>query len=107
MNLESEPAVVTLDEDGKSEDKVSLALECLLQYDPSNCWNGDTNQTFHYWKIRVSRKSNKEALRRKDGVAPNSSVEVSRSWNAYTTSSNIVSAKEIDDITVVDDIISK
>ena len=44
---------------------------------------------------RASRKSNKEALRRKDGVALNSSAEVSGSWNAYMTSSNIVSAKEV------------
>ena len=52
MNLEPELAVVTLDEDGKPEDRVSLALKCLPQYDPSNCWNGDTNQPFRYWKIR-------------------------------------------------------
>ncbi|XP_062090164.1 ubiquitin carboxyl-terminal hydrolase 15 [Humulus lupulus] len=44
---------------------------------------------------RASRKSNKETVRRKDSVAPNSSIEVSGSWNAYTTSSNVVSSKEV------------
>ncbi|KAF4355811.1 hypothetical protein G4B88_024981 [Cannabis sativa] len=49
---ESEPAIVIFDEDGKPEERVSLTLECLPQYDPAKCWNGDTNQTFRYWKIR-------------------------------------------------------
>ncbi|PON93727.1 Amidase [Trema orientale] len=49
---EPEPAVVTLDEDGKPEDRVSLALECLPHYNPANCWSGDTNHPFRYWKIR-------------------------------------------------------
>ena len=35
---------------------------------------------------RASRKSNIEALRRKDSVATNSSTEVSGSWNAHTMS---------------------
>lgn len=49
---EPEPAVVILDEDGKPEDRVSLALECLPQYDPASCFNGDSNLSFRYWKIR-------------------------------------------------------
>lgn len=44
---------------------------------------------------RASRKSNKDTLRRKDGVAPNSSEEVSGSCHAYMASSNIVSSKEV------------
>lgn len=44
---------------------------------------------------RASRKSNKEALRRKDGVTSNSSEEASGSWNTYVTSSTVVSSKEV------------
>lgn len=44
---------------------------------------------------RALRKSNKEALRRKDGVASNSCDEASGSWNTYVTSSNVVSSKEV------------
>lgn len=40
-----------LDEDGKPEDRVELALKCLPDYDPDNSWNGDLSQ-FCYWKIR-------------------------------------------------------
>ncbi|XP_024018843.1 fatty acid amide hydrolase [Morus notabilis] len=49
---ELEPAVVILDEDGKPEDRVSLALKCLPQYDPASCCNGHSNLSFCYWKIR-------------------------------------------------------
>ncbi|KAM6548788.1 hypothetical protein CsatB_020464 [Cannabis sativa] len=52
MTLESEPGVVIFYEDGKPEERVSLTLECLPQYGPAKYWNGDTNQTFRYWKIR-------------------------------------------------------
>ena len=51
MNLEPEPCVVILEEEGKPEDRVELALNCLPQYDPS-CWNGDSTPSFRYWKIR-------------------------------------------------------
>lgn len=44
---------------------------------------------------RASRKSNKDALRRKDGVASNSCDEASGSWNIYMTSSNVVSSKDV------------
>ncbi|PON46263.1 Ubiquitinyl hydrolase [Parasponia andersonii] len=43
----------------------------------------------------VSQKSNKEILRWKDSVAPNTSAEVVGSWNGYTSSSNIGSSKEV------------
>lgn len=52
MNLEPEPGVVILDEGGKPEDRVELALNCLPQYDPASCWNGDSTPSFRYWKIR-------------------------------------------------------
>jgi ubiquitin carboxyl-terminal hydrolase 36/42 len=44
---------------------------------------------------RASRKSNKETVRRKDTAAPNSSAELSGSWSDYTTSSNVVSSKDV------------
>ncbi|CAN6543893.1 unnamed protein product [Malus baccata var. baccata] len=49
---EIEAGVVVLDEDGKPEDRVEVALKCLPQYDPANCWNGNSIQSFRYWKIR-------------------------------------------------------
>ncbi|XP_068319896.1 fatty acid amide hydrolase [Pyrus communis] len=49
---ELEAAVVVLDEDGKPEDRVEVALKCLPQYDPASCWNGNSIQSFRYWKIR-------------------------------------------------------
>ncbi|BFG41324.1 hypothetical protein CerSpe_275990 [Prunus speciosa] len=49
---EPEPGVVALDEDGKPEDRVEVALKCLPQYDPASCWNGDSTPSFRYWKIR-------------------------------------------------------
>ncbi|KAF3435859.1 hypothetical protein FNV43_RR22951 [Rhamnella rubrinervis] len=49
---EPEPGVVILNEDGKPEDRVELALKCLPLYDPASCWNGDSIPSFRYWKIR-------------------------------------------------------
>lgn len=49
---ELEAGVVVLDEDGKPEDRVEVALKCLPQYDPASCWNGNSIQSFRYWKIR-------------------------------------------------------
>ena len=51
MNSEPEPAIVILGEDGKAEERVSLASKCLPEYDPAACWNGDSSP-FRYWKIR-------------------------------------------------------
>ncbi|KAI7999343.1 Fatty acid amide hydrolase [Camellia lanceoleosa] len=47
-----EPGVVGLEEDGKPEDRVELALQCLPHYDASTCWTGDSTPSFRYWKIR-------------------------------------------------------
>ncbi|XP_052205371.1 fatty acid amide hydrolase isoform X1 [Diospyros lotus] len=47
-----EPAVVSLEEDGKPEGRVELALKSLPQYDAGWCWTGDSTPSFHYWKIR-------------------------------------------------------
>ena len=52
MILESEPSVVGLEEDGKPEDRVELALKCLPHYDAATCWTGDSAPFFRYWKIR-------------------------------------------------------
>ena len=52
MNLDPEPAVVSLEEDGKPEGRVELALKSLPQYDAGRCWTGDSTPSFHYWKIR-------------------------------------------------------
>ncbi|CAA3008551.1 fatty acid amide hydrolase [Olea europaea subsp. europaea] len=49
---ESEAGVVLLDEDGKPEERVALALKCLPDYDPSTYWNTDSSASFRYWKIR-------------------------------------------------------
>ncbi|XP_057465407.1 fatty acid amide hydrolase-like isoform X2 [Actinidia eriantha] len=50
--LEPEPGVVGLEEDGKPEDRVELALKCLPHYDAATCWTGDSAPFFRYWKIR-------------------------------------------------------
>ncbi|KAL0422464.1 UNVERIFIED_CONTAM: Fatty acid amide hydrolase [Sesamum latifolium] len=49
---EPEPEVVLLDEDGKPEERVELALKTLPQYDPANSWIPDSSSPFRYWKIR-------------------------------------------------------
>lgn len=51
-NPESETGVVILDEDGKPEERVELALKCLPEYDPAKSWSADASSPFHYWKIR-------------------------------------------------------
>ncbi|KAK4491180.1 hypothetical protein RD792_001911 [Penstemon davidsonii] len=48
---ESETEVVLLEEDGKPEERVELALKSLPAYDPAKSWNADSS-AFHYWKIR-------------------------------------------------------
>lgn len=52
MKLEPETGVVVLDENGKPEDRVEVALKCLPKYDPATCLNGDSSPSFRYWKIR-------------------------------------------------------
>ncbi|CAL5438346.1 unnamed protein product [Camellia sinensis] len=47
-----ELGVVGLEEDGKPEDRVELALQCLPHHDASTCWTGDSTPSFRYWKIR-------------------------------------------------------
>lgn len=49
-----EPGVVCLEEDGKPEERVDLALKCLPHYDPSSSWNSGSGEPFRfrYWKIR-------------------------------------------------------
>lgn len=50
-NLEPEPGVIIMEEDGKPEDRVESALKCLPHYDPASLWNADSSP-FRYWKIR-------------------------------------------------------
>lgn len=52
VNLEPEPGVVFLEEDGQPEERVELALKCLPNYDPAETWTTDTSVSFRYWKIR-------------------------------------------------------
>uniref|UniRef100_M0ZU18 Glutamyl-tRNA(Gln) amidotransferase subunit A n=1 Tax=Solanum tuberosum TaxID=4113 RepID=M0ZU18_SOLTU len=51
---EPEPGVVCLEEDGKPEERVALALKCLPHYDPTCRWSSDSGEPFQfrYWKIR-------------------------------------------------------
>ncbi|CAK7330349.1 unnamed protein product [Dovyalis caffra] len=49
---EPEPGVVVVDEDGKPEDRVESALNCLPPYNAASCWNEDLASSFRYWKIR-------------------------------------------------------
>ncbi|TMX04934.1 hypothetical protein EJD97_003719 [Solanum chilense] len=49
---EPEPAVVSLEEDVRPEDRVGLALKYLPEYDPASNWSGDSSAPFRYWKIR-------------------------------------------------------
>ncbi|KAG5548331.1 hypothetical protein RHGRI_013884 [Rhododendron griersonianum] len=48
----AEPCVVGLEEDGKPEDRVDLALKCLPHFDAASNWTGDSPTSFRYWKIR-------------------------------------------------------
>lgn len=48
---DKEPGVVILDEDGRPEDRIEDALNCLPNYDPAACW-GNSSFPFRYWKIR-------------------------------------------------------
>lgn len=52
VKLAPETGVVVLDENGKPEDRVEVALKCLPKYDPATCLNGDSSPSFRYWKIR-------------------------------------------------------
>lgn len=48
---EPENGVIFVEEDGKSEERVAAALNCLPEYDPAKCWNKDLETSFKYWKI--------------------------------------------------------
>lgn len=49
---EAEPGVFGLEEDGKPEERIELALQCLPDYNPGCIWNTDPTAPFRYWKIR-------------------------------------------------------
>lgn len=52
VDLESEPGVFCLEEDGKPEERVEFALQCLPDYNPACIWINDPTTPFRYWKIR-------------------------------------------------------
>lgn len=52
LDSESETEVVVLDEDGRPEERVELALKSLPDYDPAESWSADSSSHFRYWKIR-------------------------------------------------------
>lgn len=52
LDSESEIEVVSLNEDGRPEERVELALKNLPGYDPSKSWSVDSFSPFRYWKIR-------------------------------------------------------
>ncbi|XP_031096931.1 fatty acid amide hydrolase-like [Ipomoea triloba] len=49
---EPEPCVSLLEEDGKPQDRVDIALKCLPYYDPASNWSSHLTAPFRYWKIR-------------------------------------------------------
>lgn len=49
---EPETGVVPLDEDGKPEERVELALKSLPDYEPAKSLSADSSSPFRYWKIR-------------------------------------------------------
>ncbi|XP_031744291.1 fatty acid amide hydrolase isoform X2 [Cucumis sativus] len=49
---EEEPVVSALEEDGKPEDRVDIALKCLPHYDPIAHVEAGPSSPFRYWKIR-------------------------------------------------------
>ncbi|XP_050210415.1 fatty acid amide hydrolase isoform X2 [Mercurialis annua] len=49
---EPEPGVVAVDEDGKPEDRVEIALSCLPHHDFASSWKEGSAPSFRYWKIR-------------------------------------------------------
>lgn len=49
---EPETEVIPLEEDGKPEERVELALTCLPEYDPAKNWTSDSSEPFRYWNIR-------------------------------------------------------
>ncbi|KAL8205139.1 hypothetical protein R6Q57_008690 [Mikania cordata] len=49
---EQESGVVSLKEEGKSQDRVDSSIRCLPQYDPSSRWKSGLTPSFSYWKIR-------------------------------------------------------
>ncbi|QCD76617.1 aspartyl-tRNA [Vigna unguiculata] len=48
---EAESGVVVLEEDGRPEDRVTSALQCLPHYDVAELWES-SHASFRYWKIR-------------------------------------------------------
>ncbi|KAH0733655.1 hypothetical protein KY289_004843 [Solanum tuberosum] len=67
---ESEPGVFGLEEDGKPEERVELALQCLPDYNPGCIWITDPSAPFRYWKIPENFISAIELSNNQDPLAP-------------------------------------
>ncbi|XP_006361990.1 fatty acid amide hydrolase-like isoform X2 [Solanum tuberosum] len=80
---ESEPDVFCLEEDGKPEERVELALQCLPDYNPGCIWISDPTAPFRYWKIRDYAYAYKSKLTTPSQVAEHfiSAIEESNNKN--------------------------
>ncbi|XP_015158274.1 fatty acid amide hydrolase-like isoform X3 [Solanum tuberosum] len=80
---ESEPSVFGLEEDGKPEERVELALQCLPDYNPGCIWITDPAAPFRYWKIRDYAYAYRSKLTAPSQVAESfiSAIEESNNQN--------------------------
>ncbi|KAM3291340.1 fatty acid amide hydrolase [Capsicum chacoense] len=80
---ESEPDVVCLEEDGKPEERVELALQCLSDYNPGSICITDSTTPFRYWKIRDYAYAYRSQLTTPSQVAEDfiSAIEDSKNQN--------------------------
>ncbi|XP_049397724.1 fatty acid amide hydrolase-like [Solanum stenotomum] len=80
---ESEPDIFCLEEDGKPEERVELALQCLPDYNPGCIWITDPTAPFRYWKIRDYAYAYKSKLTTPSQVAEHfiSAIEESNNKN--------------------------
>ncbi|GAV65098.1 Amidase domain-containing protein [Cephalotus follicularis] len=68
---EPETGVVVIDEDGKPEDRVEMALKFIPRHDPGSDRNGDGAPSFRYWKIRDYAHAYRSGLTTPSTVAEN------------------------------------
>ncbi|GAV65101.1 Amidase domain-containing protein [Cephalotus follicularis] len=68
---EPETGVFVIDEDGKPEDRVEMALKFIPHDDPGSDRNGDGAPSFRYWKIRDYAHAYRSGLTTPSTVAEN------------------------------------
>ncbi|TMX04933.1 hypothetical protein EJD97_003718 [Solanum chilense] len=78
---ESEPGVFCLEEDGKPEERVEFALQCLPDYNPACIWINDPTTPFRYWKIRDYTYAYKSKLTTPSQVAEHFILAIEESNN--------------------------